>query len=139
MSVLIDTSVWSLALRRKPEHLNPTESSLVIELTELISEGRARLIGLIRQEVLSGIKTVQQYEKLRTELRAFPDEQVVTSDYELAAKTSNECRARGLALSVVDALICSIALGRAFSIFTTDPDFLQLAQVLPIKLHVPRK
>jgi predicted nucleic acid-binding protein len=137
--VLVDTSVWSLALRRKPEHLGSTESSIVTELAELIREGRARLIGLIRQELLSGIKTIQQYEKLRIELRTFPDEQVVTDDYESAAKASNDCKARGVTVSVVDALICSMALRRNLSIFTTDPDFLHLAKVLPIKLHMPRR
>ena len=55
MNILVDTSVWSLALRRKTESLNATERFLVAELSELIREGRARLVGLVRQELLSGI------------------------------------------------------------------------------------
>jgi hypothetical protein len=65
VNILVDTSVWSLALRRKAEDLNATEKSMVAELTELIKEGRARIIGLVRQELLSGIKTPGQYAKLR--------------------------------------------------------------------------
>jgi len=57
MNVLVDTSVWSLALRRKNESLTTNERFLVTELSELIREGRARVIGLVRQELLSGIKT----------------------------------------------------------------------------------
>ncbi len=138
MNALVDTSVWSLALRRRPRDLNAAEQLVVDELVDLTREGRARIIGLIRQELLSGIKTAAQYEKLRVALRAFPDERIDTSDYEAAAEVSNDCRSRGIAASVVDALICQIALARQWSIFTTDPDFKAYAKVLPIKLHAPR-
>ena len=60
MNVLIDTSVWSLALRRKHETLAGNERLLVMELSELIREGRAKVIGLVRQELLSGIKSNEQ-------------------------------------------------------------------------------
>ena len=139
MNVLVDTSVWSLSLRRKAHQLNKQEQTLVTELAELIKEGRAGILGLIRQELLSGIKAYEQYEKLRWTLRAFPDVSPETSDYESAAKGSNECRSRGIAVSVVDALICAIAIGRGWPIFTADPDFGNYATVLPIKLHTPRR
>jgi hypothetical protein len=138
MKALVNTSVWSLALRRKREVLNSAEKSLVAELTALIKEGRAGIIGLIRQELLSGLKSVEQYEKLRTHLRSFPDEVLDTTDHEEAAKAGNECRTKGIAVSVVDALLCAVAMKRDWTIFTTDPDFRNYARVLPIKLHVPR-
>ena len=132
-------SVWSLALRRKVQDLNAAENATVAELTELIKEGRARIIGLIRQELLSGIKTSLQYEKLRVTLRSFPDEPIDTSDYEAAAKASNDCRSKGVTVSIIDILICAIALARDWSIFTSDPDFKDYARILPISLHPPRK
>ncbi len=138
MSVLVDTSVWSLALRRRHRHLAAAEQAVVAELSALTREGRVRMIGIVRQELLSGIKTTAQYEKLRAALRAFPDESITTSDYEGAAKASNACRAKGIVCSVVDVLICEIAMGRQWSIFTTDPDFRNYARALPIKLHTPR-
>ena len=138
MNALIDTSVWSLALRRKPGDLTSGERSVVGELAELTREGRACIIGLIRQELLSGIKSSAQYEKLRSALRAFPDELIDRSDHEAAAKTSNTCRSRGMSTSLVDALICEVARSRNWSIFTTDQDFENYATVLPIKLHAPR-
>ncbi len=88
MNVLVDTSIWSLALRRKAQNLNAAEAATVSELTNLIDEGRARIIGLVRQELLSGIKVFSQFEKLRAILRSFPDEPVDTSDYEFAAKAA---------------------------------------------------
>lgn len=139
MNVLIDTSVWSLALRRKNESLSTNERFLVAELSELIREGRARMIGLVRQELLSGIKATEQYEKLRLHLRSFPDEVVDTSDYEEAAKAGNRCRAKGVVVSIVDILLCAVANKRLWTIFTTDPDFSNYAKVLPLRIHAPRK
>ena len=139
MNVLIDTSVWSLALRRKNESLKTNERFLVAELSELIREGRARMIGLVRQELLSGIKATEQYEKLRLHLRSFPDEVVDTSDYEEAAKAGNRCRAKGVVVSIVDILLCAVANKRLWTIFTTDPDFSNYAKVLPLRIHAPRR
>jgi len=52
---------------------------------------------------------------------------------------SNECRARGVGVSVSDILIRAIALARDWSIFATDPDFKPYARILPLKLHTPRR
>src|SRR5580704_8211470 len=139
MNVLIDTSVWYLALRRKHETLGGNEQLFVMELSELIREGRAKVIGLVRQELLSGIKSNEQYEKLKLYLRAFPDEPLDTFDYEDAAKAGNRCRAKGIVVSIVDILLCAVTVKRDWSIFTTDPDFSHYKRVLPLALHVPRK
>jgi predicted nucleic acid-binding protein len=139
LNVLVDTSVWSLSLRRKARELNPAERSIVVELTELIAEGRARLMGLVRQELLSGVRNPAQFETLRTLLRAFPDVGVETSDHEFAAQASNQCRSKGVTVSLVDALICAVANARDWTIFTTDQDFEHHASILPVKLHRMRK
>lgn len=139
MNVLVDTSIWSLALRRKAQDLNPAERAAVAELANLIKEGRARIIGLVRQELLSGIKTASHYEKLRAALRSFPDGPVATADYETAARAGNECRARGVAVSASDILICAIAIARDWAVFSADSDFKSYARILPLKLHAPRK
>ena len=54
MMVLVDTPVWSLALRRRPEHLSRSQQVLASALAELIREGRVQMVGPIRQELLSG-------------------------------------------------------------------------------------
>ena len=135
MNVLVDTSVWSLAFRRKPEDLNSVEKSIVQELRQLVQEDRAQLLGPVRQEVLSGIKNHHQFEKLRLVLRPFPDESLDIEDYERAADASNRCRAKGIAMSAVDALLCAVALRKDVLIFTTDPDFKNYSRALPLKLH----
>jgi predicted nucleic acid-binding protein len=135
MDVLVDATIWSLALRRKARNLNSREQSLVSECAELATNGRAGIIGLVRQEVLSGIKTNAQFEALRESLRAFIDESVDSNDYEAAAQAYNICQSKGLAASAVDMLICAVAQRRGMSIFTTDPDFERYARVLPLKLH----
>jgi predicted nucleic acid-binding protein len=139
MKVLVDTTIWSLALRRKAADLNSLEEALVQELRELIKEGRVHVLGLVRQELLSGIKNPVQFEKLRTILRAFPDEPLDISDYETAATASNSCRAKGIVVTAVDALICAVALRKNLMIFTTDQDFQNYSKALPFKLRIPRK
>ena|SRR5882672_3784737 len=135
MRVLVDTSVWSLALRRKSSDLSSGEQFLVHQLRSLIEEDRVQLPGVVRQEVLSGIKHPEQFKKIRVLLRPFPDEPLDIEDYEIAARANNTCRTKGVALSVVDALICAIALRKELPIFTTDIDFKHYARVLALKLH----
>jgi predicted nucleic acid-binding protein len=138
VSVVIDTTIWSLALRRRPQHLSPEETVLVRELEALSRERRAHIIGPIRQEILSGIPEESTYERVRMELRFFDDEPLTTTDFEVAARLYNQCRAGGIAGSDIDLLICAAALERNWSIFTMDRDFTQYRRVLPIQLHTPR-
>lgn len=134
MIALVDTSVWSLALRRR----RGPASVEAMELAELIREGRAAIVGPIRQELLSGVKGAAQFENLRVHLRAFDDVELETDDFELAADFFNRCRARGVQGSNTDFLICAVASRRSQSVFTTDRDFAGLAKVIPVQLHVPR-
>jgi predicted nucleic acid-binding protein len=135
VNVLVDTSVWSLALRRR-RAVSAPESS---ELAELIREGRVALLGPVRQEILSGISDERQYSLLRDHLRAFPDLDLAAEDYEEAAAFFNRCRARGVQGSNTDFLICAAAVRRKLGILTTDGDFRLFAKVLPLHLHQPRR
>lgn len=138
MMVLVDTSVWSLALRRQARNLTPPQQRVCEEVAELIGEARARLMGPVRQELLSGIRADAQYQRLRQALRAFEDPVLAVDDYEEAARLANLFRTRGVAGSPTDFLICAVALRREWSVFTTDQDFLRYARVLPLQLHQPR-
>ena len=134
MNVLVDTSIWSLALRRKAKR-NP---EIVDELTELVREGRVVMTGPVRQELLSGIKADAQFRTLRDRLRAFPDLELDHKDYEDAADCFNRCRTKGIQGSNTDFLLCAIAVRHDLSIYTTDGDFEHFARVLPIRLHQAR-
>ena len=132
MKVLVDTPVWSLALRRKNRS---DRTDITAALASLVEEGRVAVIGPIRQELLSGIKERAQFDRLRDHLRAFPDTEITVDDYEEAASISNRCRAKGFQGSNTDFLICAIAVRNDFSIFTTDEDFTRFAKVVPITLY----
>ena len=134
MNVLIDTSVWSLALRRAKRVDDTTPK----ELAELIGEGRVVMVGPVRQELLSRIKVKAQFDLLRRHLQSFPDLELETADYEDAASAFNRCRERGIQGSNTDFLICAAALRRSLSIYTTDGDFKHYARVLKLVLHGPR-
>ena len=131
MNVLVDTSVWSLALRRSQQ----TEEPAAAELAELIREFRVQMLGAIRQEILSGIRSSQQFEALRRHLRAYPDLPLDFDAYELAADFFNQYRKRGIQGSNTDFLICACAHRHNLSIFTTDHDFHLYQELLPIRLH----
>ncbi len=135
MNVLVDTPVWSLALRRKGVDLNAREVLLTQALAELIRDGRAQLTGAVRQELLSGIRKVEHFRKLRDYLRAFDDPRLEPVDYEEAAQMHNRCRSQGIAGSAIDFLICAIADRRHWQIFTTDRDFEQYGKVLGLNLY----
>ena len=138
MKILIDTSIWSLALRRKTTDLNENERNLVKEFIELIDEGRIILIGPIRQEILSGITNKNQFNKLKTKLKAFPDFALTMKDYEKAAESFNKCRNNGIQGSHIDFLICAVSLNNNFAVFTTDKDFLSYSKYLKLNLHKVR-
>ena len=130
MKVLVDTSIWSKALRRS-EGQNPVERQT---LADLIASHRALIMGPIRQEILSGIKEERQFEDLKDRLNPFPDIPLLTEDFVTAARFFNLCRAQGIQGSNTDFLICAVAVNNRLSIFTADEDFAHFQNVLPISL-----
>jgi len=138
MNVLVDTSIWSLALRRSGT-LPEEDQSLVWELSELINEVRVVMIGPIRQELLSGISSKMQYSSLKKKLQFFEDLPLTRNYYERAAEFYNLCRKNGVQGSQIDFLICATAAEAKMQIFTSDKDFLLYAKHVPIILYQPRE
>jgi predicted nucleic acid-binding protein len=136
MKVLVDTSIWSLALRRKTRSASDTTTSA---LAALIQDGRAVMIGPIRQELLSGIRERTQFDRLREHLHAFSDVEITVDDYEDAATFYNQCQSKGVQGSNTDFLICAVAARNDFTIFTADRDFSHFAKILPITLHAAER
>ena len=106
MKLLVDTSVWSLALRRKKRaSLGPDEQNFKAELVQAIHDGRIAMLGILRQELLSGIKEAAIFEKTRARARflsrrADPHRRLTRS----AARIYNECRSQGVQAGTVDIL-----------------------------------
>jgi predicted nucleic acid-binding protein len=135
--VLVDTNVWSLALRRASESLSPTERRLSVAMADLVRERRAILFGIVRQEVLSGVTDRKRFELLRDHLAVFPDEPVLTADHVRAAEMFNACRTRGVQCAAIDILLCAAAERLAAPIFTTDADFEVYGRHIPVAIFRP--
>jgi len=130
MKIIVDTSTWSLALRRKRKQSFPE----VKILESLIDNQRICMLGPIRQEILSGIKDSKQFVQLKDILSAFDDFPLTTKDYEKAAEFFNLCRSKGIQGSNTDYLICAVSSNNRFPIFTSDKDFEIYSKHLPITL-----
>ena len=121
MKLLVDTSVWSLALRsRDAASLSSDEQKLKAELVRAIQDGRVAMLGLIRQELLSGIKEKAQFDKVKVALDPYLDEPINTADHEYAARIYNECRNQGVEARTVDILICALAVRRGWEVLSGD-------------------
>ncbi len=130
--VLIDTSVWSLAFRKRK--LTSDDKKLIEYLMFLIRNQYAIMIGPIRQEILSGISDEDKFVKLKNALETFSDFHITTEDYETAAEYYNKCRSAGIQGSHIDYLVCSVAHNNDFLILTLDKDFFNYKNYLDIQL-----
>lgn len=136
MKVLVDTSVWSLALRRpKNSPITPEQQTKINALADLVRDGRAVLIGAIRQELLCGVKSPSQFDALRDSLAAFEDMALSRQVYEAAAQAFNTCRANGVQGSNTDFLICAASIHQQLPIFSLDGDFLMYRRWLPVQVY----
>ena len=130
MKVLVDTPVWSYALRSQ----NIKYQAEINELILLIRDHRALIIGPIRQEILSGYSDLQKFEKLKGNLSYFENTPILDRDYEFAAELCNKCRKKGIQGSHTDFLICAVAGRLDAPIFTSDKDFIQYRKITSNKL-----
>ena len=129
MSVLIDTPIWSLALRRKQPDPQVAE-----QLRRLLKANQARLLGLVRLEVLAGLHRPALFAQVRDELRVLPDHPLTVAHHERAAEFFTTCRAKGVQGSFTDFLLCATSDLDDMPILTTDGDFGHYARHLPITL-----
>ncbi len=128
--VIVDSDVWSEAFRKKGK-----KSKEVIRLQELIEEDEVLVIGSIRQEVLSGIKDGSRFEEIKEAMRAFPNQGINDSVFELAASFFNLCRSKGIQGSHTDFLISACAVSWKAEILSKDKDFQRYSKYIPIELY----
>ncbi len=130
--VLVDTCVWSAALRRRnPE--SPPEETLLLQ--RLIRQHRAVMIGPILQEVLTGIRHREQFNRLSEKLSAFDRLPIAETDYINAASQANICRSKGVQGSHTDFLIAAMAIKYQIPVLTTDKDFIHYRKHIPVVLY----
>lgn len=132
MKIIVDTPIWSYALRSQ----NKKYQTEINELTLLIRDQKAIIIGPIRQEILSGYSDIRKYKKLKEKLSYFENTPIIDSDYEFAAELCNKCRRKkGVQGSHIDFLICAVAKRMDVPVFTTDKDFSQYKKIISLKLY----
>jgi predicted nucleic acid-binding protein len=135
VKVIVDTCVWSQFLRRNHP---PASDALAGELARLIRADAVEIIGVIRQELLSGAQPSERFDQLKEYLRFYSNLPLDEEDDETAARYYNRLRQSGLQSAATDLLICPVAVRRGLKVFTTDTDFDAYAKHIPIKLHRPR-
>ena len=127
---IADTSVWSLFLRRS-EKLSSAYRNF---LKKGILGGDVQMLGIIRQECLSGIRDAKQWSRLKDILEGFPDMLATSEDHVVAADFFNICRRNGIQGGAADYLICAQAVRGDVPILTLDKDFKYYSKILPIRL-----
>jgi len=128
VNVLVDTSVWSLALRRDA----PPGRREVEALSAAIERGDACLTGAILQEVLQGFPNLERTRRLKDYLGPFPLLDLHRGDFVFAAEIRNKCRSKGLAVTTIDAQIAAAAINHRCMLLAADADFEGVARHFPL-------
>jgi predicted nucleic acid-binding protein len=136
LSLFVDTSVWSLALRRDA----PSAAPEVRELVRAIEAGEALLTtGLILQELLQGFSGPRAREWILDRFSALPLLVPDRGDHIAAAELRNRCRRSGVQIGTIDALLAQLCIRHDLTMLTTDGDFRHIAGRCALKLwNVPR-
>lgn len=126
MHLLVDTSAWSLLLRRRQvDALDPVAG----ELRARLEAGDCiHLVGCVLQELLNGVKSAQQFDLLAEYLEPFPLIALERADYIEAARLKNLCRAKGVQAGTVDFLIAAACIRRNYPLLSADEDFEHIAR-----------
>ena len=132
MTLLVDTSVWSLALRRSPASREPEVSLLQASLQ------RGDLVattGLILQELLQGFQGPSSRRKIIERFSLLPVLRPDIEDHIDAAKLRNRCRRKGVQVGTIDALIAQLCIRHGLSLLTTDRHFESMSQYCDLVLQ----
>ena len=131
MTLLVDTSVWSLALRRDVE----VATNEVIALREAI-EGSDVVVttGLVLQELLQGFNGPNDKQAIIDRFGALPLIQPDRQDHVAAAEVRNACRRSGVQIGTIDALLIQMCGRYDLTLLSSDKDFLNASRLVPFKL-----
>lgn len=131
MSLFIDTSVWSLALRRDA----PAQAAPVQALVRAIEAGETLLTtGLVLQELLQGFAGPRARTQILDRFSAIPLLVPDRDDHVQAAELRNTCRRAGIQVGTVDALLAQLCIRHGLTMLTADNDFRHMASHCALKL-----
>jgi predicted nucleic acid-binding protein len=131
VTLLVDTSVWSLALRRDANATEPEVDALKKAL------GGSNVVvttGLVLQELLQGFAGPKARTQIVESFASLPLIQPDREDHIAAADLRNICRKAGVQVGTVDALIAQLCIRHDLTLLSTDKDFAHAAQHCKLKL-----
>ena len=129
--LFVDTSVWSLALRRDAPARVPEVAALTAALAQ-----RADLVttGLVLQELLQGFNGPRAREAIIEGFEAVPLIVPERRDHVAAAELRNKCRRSGIQVGTIDALLAQLCIHHNLEMLTTDSDFAHIAQHCSLRI-----
>jgi predicted nucleic acid-binding protein len=131
MNVLVDTSVWSLALRRDAS----VACREVERLRHSLTGGDAIFTtGLILQELLQGFRGPKDRRQILDRFAALPLIIPDKKDHIEAAELKTKLREKGVQVGMIDVLLAQLCLRHSLSMLSTDNDFRHIAQHVPLSL-----
>jgi predicted nucleic acid-binding protein len=134
MGLLVDTSVWSLALRR--DQPDPTPEVLHLKRA-LVSGDSVYGTGLILQELLQGFAKPKAHTQIVKHFSVLPFLVPERQDHIDAAEIRNKCRRRGAQAGTIDALLAQLCVRHDLEMLTTDNDFRHIAEVVALQVWTP--
>lgn len=134
MTLLVDTSVWSLALRRDA----PSAAPEVVALKNALAGAEIVVTtGVVLQELLQGFGPPKARARIIASFAAIALVQPDREDHIAAADLRNVCRAAGVQLGTIDALIAQLCIRHGLTLLSTDKDFAHAARHCKLKLWAP--
>ena len=131
MTLFVDTSVWSLALRRDAEASEPEVQHLK---EALLGADVVVTTGLVLQELLQGFSGAKASAQIIERFAALPLIQPAREDHVAAAELRNACRRGGVQVGTIDALIAQLCLRHELTLLSTDKDFKSAAKHCALRL-----
>lgn len=135
MTLLVDTSVWSLALRRDADAAEPE----VQQLEEaLLGADVVVTTGLVLQELLQGFSGARASAQIVERFTALPLVQPDRQDHIAAAGLRNLCRRSGVQIGTIDALLAQLCIRHDLVLLSTDNDFKHAAKHCSLRVWTPK-
>lgn len=134
MTLLVDTSVWSLALRRDG---SPADPEVRLLHDALIGSDVVVSTGLVLQELLQGFSGPKAAQAIVEQFSSLPLIQPDRQDHIAAAEVRNTCRRAGVQIGSIDALLIQLCGRHELTLLSTDKDFAHAAAHVPFRLWRP--
>jgi predicted nucleic acid-binding protein len=133
--IVVDTSVWSLAFRRRgwPNEVMPN----VVKLLKILTKEQQEVVvpGIVFQELLSGVKDEAQGERIKELMDGYPIVLAAKEQHIEASNISNVCRKVGVSAAAVDCLIAAQCIMLNGVLLTLDDDFKRISKCCGLRLY----